>query len=167
MIKMVMTKGRRRLAVTVVLLTFACVARAEGGGGEPSLLVHWTLTKGGVTVAQNSFDPRVRRPEEWRDIRQYEYPAGCPTQGAENPVKFGQHIWINSGAIVNKVAAMDVIVEARGLPDLTRLRRGACEVVLANMSEHNASKTLLVSADEESIADQWDDYRLVIDLVPR
>ncbi|SEI14907.1 hypothetical protein SAMN05192544_1025137 [Paraburkholderia hospita] len=149
-------------------LVFASAAAgAQTMRGDSGLLVHWELMKGGVRVAQHSFDPKHNHVDEWRDIRDFAYRDSCVPQGLLTTVQYGQHVWINSGAIVDQRAAMDVRVEARSMPAVQTFQTRGCDVPTPVQSSHDIDVSISATTDEEMVADQWDDYRLIVRLVPR
>lgn len=156
-----------RRIVAVVLLAASAVANAQDVKDDSRWLVHWELTRGGVKVAQNTFDPLQHHVDEWRDIKEYTYRPGCAISGMETAVKYGEHVWINSGAVAGGIAAVDVRVEARSTPVVPLTKEWGCDVPTPAFSSHDVDNGTLAMADQETIADQWDDYRLVVRLVPR
>ena len=156
-----------RRIVVAVLLAASAVANAQDVRGDSRWLVHWELTKGNVRVAQNTFDPVQHHVDEWRDIRVFAYPSACAIHGMPTSAQYGEHVWINSGAVAGKVAAMDVRVEARSMPVVPIVKERGCDVPTPLQSRHDVDVSTAATPDEDTIADQWDDYRLVVRLVPR
>ncbi len=154
----------RRIAVVALLIASAMVRAQEVKDG-PRWLVHWELTEGGVKIAQNTFDPLQHHVDEWRDIREFAYPHACAIQGMPTTAQYGEHVWINSGAVAGKVAAMDVRVEARSMPVVSIVKEGRCDVPTPFQSRHDVDVSTSATTGEDTIADQWDDYQLTVRLV--